>query len=194
MTKIIIMTIMNTSYGPFRHANKILCVYFTGAYYTYIVILHRYAIVCVCNIHHVIRSGRLRGTMQLYITLIVERNTIDSHHQSIQNVCTVLSRRSIVLYNTFNIIITYSGYSFFSTSSKMLSKVQCQTICSFEIHFVRLFNFYLIFSSSKVIVGSCVLLYISFTVQSYPQSYGGGGGGHDDDDHVDYYVSIAIIL
>ncbi|XP_026811803.1 cuticle protein 19-like [Rhopalosiphum maidis] len=40
---------------------------------------------------------------------------------------------------------------------------------------------------SKVIVGSCVLLYVSLTVQSYPQGYG-GSAGHDDDDHVDYYA------
>lgn len=41
----------------------------------------------------------------------------------------------------------------------------------------------------KVIVGSCMLLYVTLTVQSYPQGYG-GGGGHDEEDHVDYYVGI----
>ncbi|KAL5244642.1 hypothetical protein ACI65C_012052 [Semiaphis heraclei] len=46
---------------------------------------------------------------------------------------------------------------------------------------------YLQYQPTQVIVGSCVLLYVSFTVQSYPQGYG-GGGGHDDDDHVDYYA------
>lgn len=46
----------------------------------------------------------------------------------------------------------------------------------------------LFFALIKVIVGSCVLLYISFAVQSYPQGY--GGGNHDEEEHVDYYVSI----
>lgn len=48
-----------------------------------------------------------------------------------------------------------------------------------------------LFHFSKVIVGSCVLLYVGLsTVRSYPQGY---GGGHEDEEHVDYYVGIIII-
>lgn len=39
----------------------------------------------------------------------------------------------------------------------------------------------------KVIVGSCVVLYVSLAVMSHPQGY-----GHDEDEHVDYYVSVII--
>lgn len=70
----------------------------------------------------------------------------------------------------------------------MLSKVEYTSWCL--RWFFVLQKCVLIFVLPKVIVGSCVLLFVSLTVKSYPQGYGGGGAGHDDDEHVDYYVSI----
>ena len=91
------MTIMNTSCEPFRHVNKILCVYCTGVHYTYNI----YYIVMQClSLQHGRCEKKWKTARNDVVIYSVDRRTKYNRFSpsiDLERV-TVLSRFLIVLY------------------------------------------------------------------------------------------------
>lgn len=88
----------------------------------------------------------------------------------------------------------YQRYSS-SSSSSNLETIPFILLSFYTYFFYDILFFHIWFHLpyKKVIVGSCVLLYVGLTaVHSYPQGY--AGGGHDEEEHVDYYVRIHFVI